>query len=337
MRKYAVGSIYAFIHFSVEIACFYFLFDRLSVSPVWWALALLYDAIAFLPQSFLGILQDRFPKWNIGFAGAILMLLALVMPWDITALILISMGNAMIHISGAVHTLQDSHGKIAPNAVFVGGGSFGVIAGQLLGGLHLPYLVAIPIALICISCFLLWQMPQIHALPGSPSQFHIGSHLSTGFIVLLAGIAVAIRSYIGYAIPTEWNKTVPQTIMLFICMGLGKSLGGILADNIGYRKTTWISLLGGLPFLLFGNNNMAVSLIGVALFSMTMPITIAILSSRFPKRPGFAFGITTVALFVGVVPALFVQPEGLWAHQVTVFILSFLALVAILFCIKKGM
>ena len=81
---------------------------------------------------------------------------------------------------------------------------------------------------------------------------------------------------------------------------------------------------------------MTVSLIGVALFSMTMPITIAILSSRFPKMPGFAFGITTVALFVGVVPAFIVQPEGLLAHQLTVLILSFLALTAILVCVKKG-
>lgn len=336
MRKYTIGSIYAFVHFSVETACFYFLFNRLSAGPMWWALAMLFDALAFLPQSLFGVLQDRFPKWNAGLLGAALMLLAMVLPWNLTALALIGLGNALIHISGAVYTLQDTNGEIAPNAIFVGGGSFGVITGQLLGGLHIPQLMAIPIMLMFLSAILLWWIPKTHSLPGTPSDFEICSEMRTGVIVMLAFVAVAIRSYIGYAIPTEWNKTVPQSIMLFVCMGLGKSLGGIVADLIGYRKTAWISLLGGLPFLLFGNSYMMISLIGVALFSMTMPITIAILASRFPKTPGFAFGITTVALFVGVLPAFFVQPESLLAHQLTVLILSILALIAILLCVKKG-
>lgn len=51
---------------------------------------------------------------------------------------------------------------------------------------------------------------------------------------------------------------------------------------------------------------------------------------------GFAFGITTVALFVGVLPAFFVQPDSLLAHQITVFILSVLALSSLLLYVKKG-
>ena len=336
MRKYALGTVYAFVHFSVETACFYFLFSRLSGGSMWWALAMLFDALAFLPQSLFGVLQDRFPKWNAGLWGAILMLLALVLPWNMAALILIGLGNAMIHISGAVHTLHNVDGKIAPNAIFVGGGSFGVITGQLLGGLGISYLIAVPLVLMLISCVWLWQIPNVHSLPGAPCNFGISSKRSTSVIVLFAFIAVAIRSYIGYAIPTEWNKTVPQAIMLFVCMGLGKMLGGIVADRIGYRKTAWLSLLGGLPFLMFGNSYMMISLIGVALFSMTMPITIAILASRFSKMPGFAFGITTVALFVGVLPAFFVRPDSLLAHQVAVLLLCTLALIAILLCVEKG-
>jgi hypothetical protein len=92
------------------------------------------------------------------------MLLAMVLPWNLTALALIGFGNALIHISGAVYTLQDTNGEITPNAIFVGGGSFGVITGQLLGGLHIPQLMAIPITMltlgmppkavldICITC-----------------------------------------------------------------------------------------------------------------------------------------------------------------------------------------
>jgi len=119
-------------------------------------------------------------------------------------------------------------------------------------------------------------------------------------------------------------------------MGIGKILGGILCDRIGYRRVTYISLLGALPFLLAGNTNMMLSLIGIALFSMTMPITAAALVSRFPHQPGFAFGITTTGLFFGTLPVFFIRPQTLLAHQTVVLVLSAAALPAILTCIKKG-
>jgi len=88
--------------------------------------------------------------------------------------------------------------------------------------------------------------------------------------------------------------------------------------------------------VLFGNSVMTVSLIGVGLFSMTMPLTIGLLVSRMPEAPGFSFGITTVALFAGSLPAFFLRPAGLLAHQATVLILSAAALGCLTICIKKG-
>ena len=43
---------------------------------------------------------------------------------------------------------------------------------------------------------------------------------------------------------------------------------------------------------------MIVSLIGVAMFSMTMSITLAILVSVLKKKPGLAFGLTTIGLWL---------------------------------------
>ena len=47
---------------------------------------------------------------------------------------------------------------------------------------------------------------------------------------------------------------------------------------------------------------MILSIIGVFLFSMTMSITFGMLLDKFNKYPGLCFGITTVGLFLGVVP-----------------------------------
>ena len=55
---------------------------------------------------------------------------------------------------------------------------------------------------------------------------------------------------------------------------------------------------------------MVISVIGVILFNMTMPITLGIVAQRLPKNPGIAFGLTTAALLLGAVPSFFVMMSG---------------------------
>ena len=90
-------------------------------------------------------------------------------------------------------------------------------------------------------------------------------------------------------------------------MGVGKALGGILADSFGARKVAVISTVLAIPFLCFGDNIMIISLIGVMFFSMTMALTLGILVSVLPKSPGLAFGYTTIGLFLGTAPIFFVK------------------------------
>ena len=329
-----IGYIHSYIHFAVEVACFYFLFSRFSNSPIWWGCALLYDALAFMPQGFIGIVADKYSRFNYSILGMTIVLVSLVLPFDFFALVLIGIGNSLVHIGGAQHTLKTSGGKIASTGIFVGGGSFGVITGQLLGMLHKDYLVLIPILFTILSIVILISISRRYVVEKKKWSIDITSKLPTGWIVFIAFMVTAIRAYIGYAIPTEWKKTEWQAILLFFIMGIGKMAGGLLADTIGYYRTVLLSSLA-LPFLLFGNSNMMLSLVGVGLFSMTMPITISILASRFPKQLCFAFGITTIALFVGSFPAFFIKPTSLLAHQITVLILIIIATTTLLICLEK--
>ena len=81
---------------------------------------------------------------------------------------------------------------------------------------------------------------------------------------------------------------------------------------------------------------MALSLIGVLLFSMTMPLTVGLLCSRYRQTPCFAFGLTTVGLFLGVIPAFFITLHSLLIHQIIVLILSVLTLACLLIAIKEN-
>ncbi|MBR4725428.1 MAG: hypothetical protein IK071_06565, partial [Lachnospiraceae bacterium] len=44
------GFGYAFIHFSMEVLCFFFLYRVFGGSDKWWYIAIVYDAIAFAGQ-----------------------------------------------------------------------------------------------------------------------------------------------------------------------------------------------------------------------------------------------------------------------------------------------
>ena len=338
MTAFSAGWIYAFIHFSVEVASFYFLFSRITTTAFWWIWAMLFDALAFLPQSFFGVLLDKYPALPYGAFGAGAILIALCLPFDILALVLLALGNALVHADGAQRTLRNHQAKITPNAVFVGGGSFGVITGQLLGILQSQTWIVVPIILTLISAGLaFWISLRLETeIKEESLPLSVCKDMPEFLLVALVLFAVAVRSYIAYAIPIEWKKTTMQAVALFVFMGVGKMLGGVMADYIGFRKTTYLSLLLALPFLLFGNTIMLLSLVGVMLFSTTMPITVGILVSKYPKNPGFAFGITTVGLFLGVVPAFFIALPTLLAHQIVVLLLSVTALVALLSTLKKG-
>ena len=337
------GFLYCFAHFSVETACFYYLYNNLNIGNTWWIIALLYDALAFLPQNIMGIIADKFPKICYGAIGFIMVLASLIFPFSWFGLVSIALGNALIHIDGAEKTLINSNGKIAPNAIFVGGGSFGVILGRLLG-VNSKLFVLIPIFLVLISIVLLliftstkFFAPELKnnevQIDSTPSV--VSEKISQRLLTLIIIFVVAVRGYLAYSIPTGWSVNTFHLIILYSYMGLGKMFGGIVVDKLGYKPATIISILGALPFLLLGNNLPLISLTGVFLYSMSMPITIGMAYSKFKNSPGFAFGITTIGLFIGFCPEFFFSVNTLIAQQIVVSVLSIIVFILIFISLNK--
>ncbi len=338
-----LGLLYCFAHFSVETACFYYLYSNLNVGNFWWLIALLYDALAFLPQSLMGVIADKFPKVCYGAIGFLFVLISLLLPFSLLGVIIIALGNALIHVDGAEKTLLNSNGKIAPNAIFVGGGSFGVITGNILGKLS-GFYVIIPLILVVVSIVLLLifttsknggkesenRMVEINLAPNVASN-----KISAPILALIIIFAVAVRGYIGYAIPTGWSVNQYHLIILYCYMGIGKIAGGFVVDKLGYKISTILSIGGALPFLLLGNSIPLISLTGVLLYSMSMPITVGIIYSKFPSMPAFAFGITTIGLFIGTCPEFFFSLPNLITQQIVVSALSIIVIILILISLKR--
>lgn len=339
MKRNSIGILYFFIHFIIEITSFYIITTYTSSNLVW-ILALLYDFLAFVPQGLFGYLKDRGVKLNFSLIGLVLSTLALIFFYfklnPIIVILVISIGNCLIHVEGAEETLRSSSGRMTPSALFVSGGSFGLITGKLLSKYNVNVLYIIIINLLMIIPLILTRKYKYLIDNKNLEKYNYANKsINYKVIIFYATIVVIIRSYMGYGIPTSWNKTVLQTITLFCFMGTGKALGGILIDHIGIRKTAFISTLGSLPFLIFGNNLMFISLIGIMFFSMTMSITLGLIVSVIKKYPGVAFGFTTLGLFLGTIPIFFYRVNSVFVNAIIVTTLTLVCVIILSVICRK--
>ncbi len=346
-KNISSGLIYFVIHLIVEIACF-FMLSRMNDDVMFLSLvALAYDGFAFVPQAIIGTVKDLYPRIKVGLIGAALLMAGFVGYFALgetknkvifwAMLILLCLGNAAVHVDGAEVTLHSGNGKMAGSAIFVGGGSFGVCAGKLLADttIHFGYIATLALLLFPL---IYWADSLVSAeeLGKTCTGYDfVNKEKSLRFVVIAAFLIVVVRSYIGYGIPTAWKKTVLQTILLYVFMGTGKCLGGILIDKIGMYKTAMLSIIGALPFLICGNNIMEVSLIGIMLFSMTMAVTLGILVSVLPECPGGAFGITTIGLFVGTIPVFFFASKSFIINSLIIAVSSLMCAVLANIVVKK--
>ena len=311
MKKTTSGYLYFYIHFIVEIVCFFYLSRVTNNSHFVWLIPFIYDGVAFVPQSIIGYISDKYPKINMGLIGTFLLLISYLL-YGLTnidtfiTLIILCLGNAFLHVAGAENTLKSSNGKLSPSAIFVSGGSFGVITGKLLARTLInPLLLIIPI--LSMIPFILLADTNINSKSNTKKFNYVKENINPALVIIIAVLVVIVRGYIGYGIPTSWNKTVIQNVIFFCVMGTGKALGGILSDKFGIRKIAILSTLLAIPFLCCGDNHMIISIIGVMFFSMTMSITLGILASVLKNTPGLAFGLTTIGLFLGTAPIFFIK------------------------------
>ncbi len=343
MDRMRSGFLFFYVHFVTEVLCFFLLGRYLGDSVQMWLIPLAYDMLAFVPQAVIGAVSDRFPRLPLGVIGLVLMAAAVGIfplsqtPW--ITLLPLCIGNGCTHVAGAEATLRSADGRLSPSAIFVSGGSFGVICGKLLSKTAMPCWPLILLALTAVPFSLLAREDRLDADKKSPlpcaSFQYSNPRMAGALVVLLSVFIVVVRGYMGYGIPTSWNKTTVQTVLLYVTMGIGKAMGGVLADRFGVRRTAIASAVLALPFLLCGDRLMLVSLVGVMLFSMTMSVTLALLVSVLPGAPGVAFGMTTIGLFLGTVPIFFFKFTTVRANCFVIAALTIVCLLAMHFVLRR--
>ena len=56
------GYIYFYVHFILEVVCFFYMCRVTNNSIVAWVFPFIYDGLAFVPQSLIGYISDKSSK-----------------------------------------------------------------------------------------------------------------------------------------------------------------------------------------------------------------------------------------------------------------------------------
>lgn len=337
-------------HLTVDFACFTALFG--SVSPAvedktaLAALFLTYNLIAFGLQCPLGAFLDakKFPRAGFAALGAGVTALGLAVSYlgsavsagallPVLGMVAAALGNAAFHVGAGSFVLTACGGKMAPSGLFNSAGALGVGLGTVLGTGR-PAL-AFPLALAAaLLAFAALMTPSIRGGADKPCCRELSAlvrPLPPERAAAILCLAVAFHAFASAAAPDVPGLTGALALACPVMIFLGKLSGGAIADRIGAKPALLLSLpLSAALFALCGVWP-ALSLPAVLLMNVSVPIVQCVLAGALPESPGFAFGLSKLALVTGTAFAYFVPVSAPMRpyHAAALTALSLLAAAAV--------
>ena len=292
----------------------HFLVDALSITTLFSAGAsgdalligvLLYNTLAFSTQCIVGLIIDRFGRCRMWEAAAFaLVILGFALPVPFLARIaMVGVGNSIFHVAAGTVTLQQSAGRAWPLGVFVAPGAFGVTLGTLFP--RFGWALACLMALTAAATLLRREEPIPPVGAGQPA----GNAFPLLPVALLS-IAVAVRALGGVAVSFSWKQSAFHAFLLTFFVFAGKAAGGFVCDQLGAKRSAWLSIPLAAVCVAFFSYSMPLSLLGQLLLNLTMPVTLWLLYRLMPDAPAFSFGLAASALWPGTIAGYFIQLSG---------------------------
>lgn len=310
MNKKVVG-IYSLIHFIVDLSCAILVTNlvtqKMGQNANLFIAILIYNFFAFAMQFPIGIIADKVNKNSIYSAiGCILVAIAFGFSnYGIISCTIAGIGNAMFHIGGGIDVLNISNKKATPSGIFVSTGAMGIFLGSKSAtiGFNKFYIVIFILLFSAILLFRLYNMIKDKIKNEKLIVPKLNANAKVSIICLI--LTVCIRSYVGLILAFEWKGNFILALLSILAVVFGKMLGGIIGDKIGFNKISIVSLAVSSICFIFSFNNPVLGILAMLFFNMTMPITLTALSNILDNNKGMAFGLLTLALFIGSIPKFF--------------------------------
>jgi FSR family fosmidomycin resistance protein-like MFS transporter len=282
--------------------------DRLVTLQVG-LLVLLFNGLAFGSQPLVGLFADRIKRPTlVAIAGLLLHSLGLLsVPWQpALAVALAGMGSAAFHVGGGALAVNATKGRAVGPGIFAAPGVIGVAVGGALAitGQSVSWLFLI---LLLILAAIIWLQPQ-PALPyRRQPQNHQPDNVFEGHdaVMLLLLLAIALRSVVWTTFQFLLEGQVNILLILGLSAAIGKIVGGVMGDWIGWRRWAFLALIGASVLLTWAEDSVAALAIGLALLQSATPIALAATAQLIPSKPAFASGLALgFAITIGGLPPM---------------------------------
>lgn len=335
-KKIAIVGTYSLIHLIVDMCCLILVLGKVvpitsTATDVMLAI-ILYNMFGFAFQLPFGVIADRLNKnaYVSAIGCAILAIAFAVFKLPFISCILAGIGNALFHVGGGIDVLNISKSKATLPGIYVATGALGLYLGQkflsfFVANLYIPIIM---LALSTLGLCVLYKKAK-NSWKIENNSFDITFNSKTISIIALLLTTVCIRGYAGMILKFDWKSNALFGLFAVLAVIFGKMLGGIVGDKLGWKKTALISLGVATVLFNFAFSNWILGVIAILLFNMTMPITLTALSNTFNDAKGFAFGLTTLALFIGSIPALLEVDLGLF-NPIGLTVLTIMSLVSLI-------
>lgn len=301
--------VYGYAHLVVDAVCAATVFviaGSQMLSPAYYiGLLLLFHVLAFGLQSLIGLGVDLINAPRAATVlGCLICSVALLMTsLPTTAIILAGLGNAIFHVGGGIVSLRIARGGATAPGLYVAPGSLGLLLGAILGRYGLSAsLPLLPITLLITASIIAMRIPTKEL---QPAYEHSRPRINHGeWIIGLILLSIAVRALLGFVVVFPWESHPVSLVVLTLTTCFGKAVGGILADRWGWVRVAVGALLLALPLIVLDSTHLAIVIPGMFLLNLTMPITLAAVARALPGYPGFAFGLTCLALLLGALPPM---------------------------------
>ena len=289
-------------HFLVDLTCTALLTAAAGEMTYWevTACAVLYNGLAFAFQLPIGALADGM-DWKSGLAalGCLLVAFGALVPGWIPMCFAIGLGNACFHVGGGREILKRDEGRAGLVGRFVAPGAIGIFLGPRLAAVSWLIRAVLPVCLLALAACLRRKDDLRHAAPaGGPGKGKRWIVCACMFLTVL------LRSYMGTVLHYPFLSDAAAAFCYTLCIFGGKYLGGILADRFGWVRSCVVTQGLGALLLTLSPLVPVLAFPGILLFNTTMAVTAAGLYRCVPRFPGAMFGLTTFALYLGVLPRL---------------------------------
>lgn len=288
-----------------------------------WDLNLLYNGLAFGAQLPIGVLADRWGLYRAAVPIALVSLaagLGVQHAAPLAAIMLVGVANAVFHVGAGAWVLQLAPRRTAAIGVFVGPGAVGLAAGIRLSHDWPEQWAAIAWGLVATG-FAVWLAIAASTRRSKQPEEPSGSLAEEGesdadspgkwlalFCLIVLVTSIALRSTAGLLVGQMHRGEETVLVVLAIAACAGKALGGLVADHFGWLATSIVTLVLAMPLLILCGGSVPAAAAGMVLFQMTMPVTSVGLYRLFPREPGLAFGLASLALLVGAT-VVFLGPD----------------------------